>query len=120
MGNDLSAIEGLGPLLAIMSAIILASGLFGERFAPYQEKLSQGIIDAFNIPTRFRLLTNIGVGIVVAVVFTLVAAIYIGSYLVVPAGILAGILSAVNASNLHDSKKEQVVESGEQLVLKGI
>lgn len=98
--------ENFELLVASIAAIILAAGAYAKYFAPYQERISEAIIEAFSVPKRYKSLTNIGVGVAIAVIFTVVAAISAGLGLqVIVGGIAAGILASVNASTIHDEKK---------------
>jgi hypothetical protein len=63
------------------------------------------VIDAFEVTTGFKRLVNIGVGILIAAGMTAVGAAWLHAWEIVPAGVLAGILAAVEASKQHDAAK---------------
>jgi hypothetical protein len=87
-------------IIGVVTGLALA---YGKAFAGYQAAITQAFIDAFAVPSRFRRLLNLVVGILIASAFTVVGALWLGSWTIVPAGVLAGILAAVEAGKAHDS-----------------
>jgi hypothetical protein len=61
------------------------------------------IIGVVTVPRRIRRLLNLAVGILIASAFTVVGALWLDSWAIVPAGVLAGILAAVEAGKAHDA-----------------
>lgn len=92
-------------ILAIIAAITGLAVAYGKIFAPYQTDITQAVIDAAKVPTRYRRLLNLVVGIAIATAFTLVGAAWMGQLELVPAGILAGVLASVEAGKVHDAEK---------------
>jgi hypothetical protein len=86
-------------IIGIVTGLALA---YGKAFAGYQAAITQAFIDAFSVPSRFRRLLNLVVGILIASAFTVVGALWLNSWTIVPAGVLAGILAAVEAGKVHD------------------
>lgn len=104
--ND--SIDELIVVLGVVGALAVA---YSKAFGGYQAELTQALIDAFAIKSRFRRLANLGVGIGLAVAFTVVGALWLGSWAIVPAGALAGILSSVEAGRVHDEQATQAAVS---------
>ena len=100
--------EGLDQNITDILALTVTVGAlvagFGKFFGPYQMELSQAVIDAGEIPTRYKRLINIGVGLVLAVGFMVGAAYILDLWPLVWIGFLAGLLSSVEASRTHEAK----------------
>ena len=92
-------------LIVIIGVIAALSVAFGKAFGPYQTEISQAVIDALQVPSRYRRILNMGIGVAIGVIFTLVGALSIGEWQIVPAGILAGIMASVEASKVHDRER---------------
>jgi hypothetical protein len=91
----------------LVTAIVLIVGLgvtYAKTFAPYQTGLTQIVVDACQIPTRYRSAINLLVGVLVASAVTVVAAYAIGSAVVIPAGIIAGVMGSIESQRVHDTK----------------
>jgi hypothetical protein len=96
-------------IIGIVTGLALA---YGKAFAGYQAAITQAFIDAFAVPSRFRRLLNLAVGILIASAFTAVGALWLESWAIVPAGVLAGILAAVEAGKEHDAAKVEAPVEG--------
>jgi hypothetical protein len=95
-----------GQVTELITIIGVVTGLalaYGKAFAGYQAVITQAFIDAFTVPRRIRRLLNLAVGILIASAFTVVGALWLDSWAIVPAGVLAGILAAVEAGKAHDA-----------------
>jgi ABC-type Mn2+/Zn2+ transport system permease subunit len=90
-------------LITIIGVVTGLALVYWKAFAGYQAAITQIFINAFTVPSRFRRLLNLIVGIVIASAFTVVGALWLGSWAIVPAGLRAGILAAVEAGKAHDA-----------------
>ncbi|HWV57907.1 MAG TPA: hypothetical protein VNZ57_10675 [Longimicrobiales bacterium] len=97
--------QSVSALIAIIGIIVGLAIAYGKAFGGYQTDITQAVIDAAKVPTRYRRLLNLVVGIAIATAFTLVGAAWMGQLELVPAGILAGVLASVEAGKVHDAEK---------------
>ena len=94
--------ESIDQLIIVLGVVAGLAVAYGKVMGGYQTELSQTFIDAFQIRSRFRRLANLTVGVGLAVGFTVVGALWLETWAIVPAGVLAGILSSVEAGKVHD------------------
>ena len=94
--------------LALVAGIALA---WGKAFGPYQVKLSDIVNQWFAVPSERKGGVNLAVGIVLAALFTTALAWYTGHWRILPFSLMAGLVAAVDASQIHDANKAQVVEA---------
>lgn len=97
-------------LIALSVVVISLAAAYGKAFGPYQTTLAQWVIEAFAIQSRFRGLTNLGVGLVIGVGFSVMAAGMIGTRALVAVGIFAGFLASVEAGRRHDAESYGAIE----------
>jgi hypothetical protein len=97
--------DQIAELITVIGVVTGLALAYGKAFAGYQAAITQAFIDAFAVPSRFRRLLNLLVGILIASAFTVVGALWLDSWAIVPAGVLAGILAAVEAGKEHDAGK---------------
>jgi hypothetical protein len=95
----------IGDLVALVGIVVGLGIAYGKAFGPYQTAISQAIIDAGRINSRYRPLTNLIVGVVIGVAITVVGALWLHTWEILPAGIFAGILASVEAGKVHDAEK---------------
>lgn len=93
----------LQPFLMDLGIVAGLSAGYGFLFGQYQEIVTEWIIDAFDIETRFKGVTNLGMSIAIALMFSALALSRTGDWRLLPAGVLAGIIAAAEASKIHDS-----------------
>lgn len=86
-------------IIGVVTGLALA---YGRAFAGYQAAITQAFIDAFTVSSKYKRLLNLVIGILIASAFTAVGALWLGTWQIVPAGVLAGILAAVEAGKAHD------------------
>ncbi len=92
-------------LVAYITLVVGLSVTFGKVFGGYQTEITQAIIDAVGVRSRYRRLVNMAIGILIASLFTVVGALSIGApWQIIPAGVLAGIMASVEASRVHDQE----------------
>lgn len=91
--------EELAKLFLLVGAVALA---YGRLAGPVQMQVSQWVIDAGQIRSRFRGLVNLGVGMLLAASFGLLAAWQGGDWSVLAVVILAGVVASVEAAKVHD------------------
>lgn len=100
--DDLNLTQNIDELIALSVIVVGLVAAYGKAFAGYQTILSQWVIDAFAVESRFRGLVNLAVGLLIGTGFSLIAAQMLGTWTLVPVGIFAGFLSSVEASKKHD------------------
>lgn len=96
--------QDTGDLIAIVGVIAGLAVAYGKAFGVYQASITQAVIDAAQVPSRYRRLLNLVVGVTVATAFTVVGAEWLGQWELVPAALLAGVLASVEAASFHDAK----------------
>jgi hypothetical protein len=89
-------------LTAYFAIIVLVSVAYGKTFGSTQEAITQAVVDAFAIRSRYRRLTNLGVGIAIALIIAGAAAWKLGSWDVVTIGVIAGLMASVEAARAHE------------------
>lgn len=99
---DTAILDGF--IVAVLAIIAVASQL-ATAFGPYQESITEAVIEGFGIPKRFKRLTNFGVGLTLGLLFAVVIAFYMGAPIFIPIGVLIGVLASVSAAKAHDSQK---------------
>lgn len=104
----------IGELVAILGIVVGLAVAYGKAFAGHQEQITQAVIDAFQVKSRYKRLVNIAVGILIAAGMTAVGAAWLHAWEIVPAGVLAGILAAVEASKQHEAAKESAAAAPSQ------
>ena len=95
--------DSVALLLAAIAVIVGASVTYAKTIGPYQEVLTQVAVESFNVKRRFKKAVNLGVGLLLASVVTVVAAYAIGDPIVIPAGIIAGLFASAEAQRVHDT-----------------
>lgn len=94
--------QDITQLIAAITIIVGLSVTYAKTFGSHQEALTQVAIETFAVKARYKKAVNLGVGLLVASILTVVAAYAIGSYVVIPAGIVAGLFASVEAQKVHD------------------
>lgn len=89
-------------LVAAITVIVGASVTYAKTFGPYQAALTEMLVTALNTPSRYKPVVNLGVGVALASVVTVVAAWAIGNTLVIAAGLIAGLFGSIEAQRVHD------------------
>ena len=89
-------------LLAAIGIVLALSIGYARVIGPLQADISQAFIDAFAVPSSYKRLLNLGVGLALAVAVAIIGAVAVNSWALVPAGVLAGIMASVEASKVHD------------------
>jgi hypothetical protein len=89
-------------IVAALGVIIALSVGYGRLVGPLQTELSQAFIDAFAVPSHYKRLLNFGVGLTLGIALSVIGALAVGSWALVPAGIVAGVLASVEASRTYD------------------
>lgn len=93
-------------LVAIIGIVIALSIAVGKVVGPLQTDISQAFIDAFLVPSRYRRLLNLGVGVALGTALAVIGAMTAGTWALVPAGILAGVIASVEAARTHDQQTQ--------------
>ena len=103
--------EAIAQLVTYVGAIVLLAVAYGETFGPLQSDMTQAVVDAAKIKSRYRRATNYAVGILVALGIFAVLSVWVDvGWRIIPVGILAGITSSVKAGKVHDQiSKGQVL-----------
>jgi hypothetical protein len=94
----------IGGLLAMLFAVV---ALYAKYVGPYQTQLSEWVIEARQVESRYKGLVNLAVGVVLAVAISGVAAWYLGNLFILPVGVLAGALASVEAAKVHDDQEPE-------------
>lgn len=94
-------------LVFAIGAVVALSLAYAKGVASTQMFMAEALIRAFRVKSRYKMVTNMAVGIVLGAVVTLVGALWVGTWDIVPAGVLAGILASTEASKLHDAQKAE-------------
>lgn len=100
-------------LIAAITVIIGASVTYAKVFGPYQAALTEILVTTLNTPSRYKAAVNLGVGVVLAAVVTVVAAWAIGNTVVIAAGIVAGLFGSIEAQRVHDTQAAITTKSNE-------
>lgn len=96
------------PFIVTAGLVAGASLVYGYFFGGHQEKVAQWFIDALGTPTRYKGVTNLAVGLALALPFAAVFAIQT-NLLTGSIFMLGGLVSSIRASNAHD-ENDAVVE----------
>jgi Tfp pilus assembly protein PilN len=96
-------------LVFAIGAVVALSLAYAKGVAGTQMFMAEAIIRAMKIRSQYKMITNMAVGVVLGVCVTLVGAMWVGTWDIVPAGVLAGILASTEASKLHDAKEDKKV-----------
>ena len=110
--GELNIGASIEELITLTVVIVGLAAAYGKAFAGYQQTLSQWVIDAFAIASRFRGLTNLAVGIAIGTGFSVIAAGMLETWDMLAIGIFAGLLASVEAGKKHD--EEAVVEPADE------
>ena len=94
--------EDADNIVAVIGLVIALSIGYAKIIGPLQMDISQAFIDAFAVPSQYKRLLNLGVGVLLATAVAIIGALAVDSWGLVPAGILAGIMASVEASKVHD------------------
>ena len=97
--------SNVAALIAAITVIVGLSVTYAKTFGSYQERLTEIVIQTFAIRTRYKPVANLGVGLLLTTVVTVVAAYSISAWLVIPAGVIAGLFASVEAQRVHDEAK---------------
>lgn len=106
--------EELAKLFLLVGAVALA---YGKAVGSTQAQVSQWVIDAWQVKSRYRGLINLAVGMVLAGAFGLLAAWQGGDWSVLAVIVLAGIVASVEAAKAHDeavTKTAQAHQAGQE------
>ena len=95
--------ESADTIVATLGIVVALSIAYGRIVGPLQTDITQAIIDAWQVPSNVRRLLNLGVGTTLGVAVAIVGALAVGSWAVVPAGILAGVMASSEAARVHDA-----------------
>lgn len=98
----------IDPFLATASLIIAASAAYGKLFGKPQMTVTQWIIDASQIESRFRGVTNMAVGLALSLPF----AVIIATELDIKTGsifLLGGFIASIEAARIHDEEKAAIL-----------
>lgn len=106
---DTTNLGSLGDLIAYIGLLVTASIGYGKVVGPYQVELTETVIEALGIKTRFKRVANLATGIVVALAFTGVAGYALGRWELLLPGVFAGFLASVEAGRKHDKAKLESV-----------
>jgi hypothetical protein len=91
-------------LVAAITLIVGASVTYAKTFGPYQSALTEMLVTALNTPSKYKAAVNLGVGVALAGVVTVVAAWAIGNPVVIAAGLIAGLFGSIEAQRVHDTQ----------------
>ena len=94
-------------LIALSVVVLGLAAAYAKSFSRYQTTLSQWVIDACGIPSRWRGLTNLAVGLAIAAGFSVIAAMMLDAWALVAVGVFAGFLASVEAGRVHDAANEE-------------
>jgi hypothetical protein len=99
-------------LVAAITVLVGASVTYAKTFGPYQSALTEMVVTAWNTPSRYKAVVNLGIGVALAAVVTVIAAWAIGNVLVIPAGVIAGLFGSIEAQRVHDTESIVAEASG--------
>ena len=91
-------------LLTLAAAVVAVSIGYGQVFGKYQFQLVEWLVAATAIPSRYRGLLNLAVGVAIATSYSGFAAWQAGEWRLLALGSLAGVFAAVEAAKVHDTK----------------
>ena len=90
-------------ITAYFALIVLISVAYGRTFGGFQEAITQSVVDALAVKSRYRRVTNLAVGMVIALLIAGAAAWKLGTWDVIPIGIIAGLMASVEAARAHET-----------------
>jgi len=90
-------------LTAYFAIIVLVSVAYGKTFGGTQEAITQAVVDALAIRSRYRRVTNLAVGMAIALLIAGAAAWKLQTWDVLPIGIIAGLMASVEAAKAHET-----------------
>jgi hypothetical protein len=100
--DDLVTDNDVQQLVAVAAMVTAAALAYGKVLGPVQTQLVQWFIDAFAVPSQWRGLMNLAVGIAVSVSLSLVVYQSTGRVSFLGVGVLAGLIASVEAAKVHD------------------
>lgn len=90
--------------LTVLAALVSGAALaYARLLGNAQMYIVQAAIDALSLPSKLRPAVNIALGLLLAILFSLLLAWYAADLRLLAVGILAGILSSVSAAQAHDA-----------------
>lgn len=98
---DNTDLERIVAMIGLIGGLSIA---YGKAMGTQQAAISEAVISAGTIGSRYKRVVNLAIGLVLAILFTAVAALWLGSWEIVPAGVLAGILASTEANKAHDAE----------------
>lgn len=101
MGGDVSTAQ----LTAIIAVVVAVSLAYGKAFGATQCQIVEWFVQGFRIPSRWKGLLNLVIGVALAALVALFAAVKTGEWSIVGVGALAGVLASVEAARVHDDAK---------------
>ena len=96
-----------GDLARFLAILAAASVAYSRALGGYQQQISAWVIAAGRVPSRWRGLVNLGVGVALATAVAAVASWQAGDWAVLAVGFLSGILASVEAAKVHDARDQQ-------------
>ena len=96
--------QDVASLAAAIAIIVGLSVTYDKTFAPYQTGLSEIVIQAFRVTSRYKPAVNLGVGILIASAVTVVAAAAVGNAAVIAGGVVGGIMASIESQRVHDTQ----------------
>lgn len=101
------AVQGLVNIIGVVAVLATA---YGKLFGYVQVEMVQAVIDAGNVPGKYRRLANFAVGILMALIVFGALAIWVDKgWQLIPVGMLAGLVSSIAAGEQHDAKPRAAV-----------
>lgn len=103
--------EDVQNLLAIIGMVLTISLAYGRFIGPYQMRLTEMVVSALGTPSHLKPVVNFAMGLAMALALTIVAAMQLDTWAILPAGVLAGVIAASEAGERHDAEKMPIIEA---------
>ena len=91
-------------LISLIAVVTLVIAAYQGAFGPRQAELSEVVIKAFGVKSRYKPAVNALTSVAVALIVGGVLAMEAG-WKVLPIAALAGLLASTKAAEVHDAKK---------------
>ena len=76
--------QTISELVTIMGVVTALAVAYAKAFGGYQAAITQAFIDSFAVPSRYRRILNLAVGIVIACGMTVVGGLWLGTWRIMP------------------------------------
>jgi hypothetical protein len=96
----------IGELTALIAVIGTVAAAYGKALGSTQMALVEWVVAATEVDSRWRGLLNLAIGLILALGLSGLAVWIIGDVRFFAIGVLAGLISSVEAARSHDNQRQ--------------